>query len=119
MSFRTKLKSVVDHVEGALGCILIDLEGMEIDWFPRDGTEGNLRMIAVELSSLLKKLRMMSVESQDDILEVSMTAGSVTTLARVVSDEYMLVVSLRRDADVSRAQSMLRLVAPFVEREIS
>ena len=75
-------------------------------------------MIAVELSSMLRKLRMTRIEGQAEVDEVSMTIGAVTTLAKIIADEYMLVLSLGESGDVSRGQTMLRLIAPYVEKEI-
>jgi hypothetical protein len=98
--------------------MLIDFEGMEIDWFPRDGTEEPLRMIAVELSTLLRKLRMTRIDDQEEVNEVSLRFGSVTTLAKIIGGEYMLVLSLGESGDVSRGQTMLRLIAPYVEKEL-
>jgi predicted regulator of Ras-like GTPase activity (Roadblock/LC7/MglB family) len=116
--FKQKLTRVVNNIDGAVGCMLIGFDGIAIDSVFRDQEIPQLSAIAVELSNMLDKFRRLQVYDVGDVNEVSITTGSITTLARVVADEYLLVLALDRDADVGRGQTMLRLISPFVEREM-
>lgn len=116
--FRQKLTRVVNNIEGAYGCMLMGFDGIAIDSVFRGEELPQLTAIAVELSNVLDKFRRLQVYDVDDVNEVSLTTGDITTLARVVSDEYLLILALSKDADVGRGQTMLRLIAPFVEREM-
>ncbi|MBA2663357.1 MAG: hypothetical protein H0U74_13800 [Bradymonadaceae bacterium] len=116
--FKQKLTSVVNNVEGSIGCLLIGFDGIPIDSVYRDEELPQMSAIAVELSQLLDKFRRMQSYEVGEVHEVSITAGSVTALAKVVADEYLLILALSAEADVQRGQTMLRLISPFVEKEM-
>jgi predicted regulator of Ras-like GTPase activity (Roadblock/LC7/MglB family) len=116
--FKQKLTRVVSNVEGAHGCMLIGFDGIAIDSVFNGEELPQLSAIAVELSNLLDKFRRLQVYDVGEVNEVSLTTGDITTLARVVADEYLLILAVPKHADVGRGQTMLRLIAPFVEREM-
>ncbi len=117
--FREKLSRVVNNVDGAIGCLLIGFDGIQIDGVYAEEEMVEMAAIAIEVSNLLDKFRRMNLHEVGEVNEVSITTGSVTTLARVVADEYLLVLSMSANSDVNRGQTMLRLISPFVEREMA
>ena len=116
--FKQKLTTVVSNVDGSIGCLLIGFDGIPIDTVYRDEELPQMSAIAVELSNLLDKFRRLQAYDVGEVNEVSITAGSITALAKVVADEYLLILAMTTDADVNRGQTMLRLISPFVEREM-
>lgn len=116
--FKQKLTSVVSNVDGSIGCLLIGFDGIPIDTVYRDEELPQMSAIAVELSNLLDKFRRLQIYDVGEVNELSITAGSVTALAKVVADEYLLILAMNAEADVNRGQTMLRLICPFVEREM-
>lgn len=116
--FKQKLARVVNNIDGAVACMLIGFDGIAIDSVFKGDELPQMGAIAVELTAMLDKFRRLQNYDVGDVNEVSITTGNITTLARVVADEYLLVLALGRDADVGRGQTMLRLISPFVEREM-
>ncbi len=117
--FKEKLSQVVNHVDGTLGCLLIGFDGIPIESLYPDEEIAQMDEVAVELSNLLGKFRRLEENYEmGGVDELSVTIGEITALARVVGDEYMLLLALDQEADVGRGQNMLRLIAPSVEREI-
>jgi predicted regulator of Ras-like GTPase activity (Roadblock/LC7/MglB family) len=116
--FKQKLTSVVNNVDGSIGCLLIGFDGIPIDSVFRDQEFPQMGAIAVELSNMLDKFRRLQIYDVGEVNEVSITAGPMTALAKVVADEYLLILAMSAEADVRRGQTMLRLICPFVEREI-
>lgn len=117
--FKDKLTRVVTNVPGSLGCLLIGFDGIPIDSIFTGKELTEMAAIAVELTNLLGKFRRMNLhDMMGDVNEVSITTGTVTTLARVIAEEYLLVLALGPEADINRGQTMLRLISPFVEREM-
>ncbi|QDG52042.1 hypothetical protein FIV42_15215 [Persicimonas caeni] len=116
--FRQKLTRVVKNVDGSLGCMLIGFDGIPIDSVFSGEELVQMNAVAVELSNLLDKFRRLQIYEVGEVNEVSITLGEVTALARVVASEYLLILALDTDADVNRGQTMLRLIAPYVEREM-
>lgn len=117
--FKEKLKRVIHNVEGSIGCLLIGFDGIQIDSVYAGGDElVEMNAIAIEVSNLLDKFRRMQLHDFGSVNEVSITTGEITTLARVVAEEYLLVLAMNAHADVNRGQTMLRLISPFVEQEM-
>lgn len=116
--FKQKLASVVNNVDGSIGCLLIGFDGIPIDAVYRDQELPQMGAVAVELSNMLDKFRRLQIYDVGEVNEVSITAGSITALAKVVADEYLLILAMAVDSDVKRGQTMLRLISPFVEREM-
>ena len=116
--FKQKLSSVVHHVDGSIGCLLIGFDGIPIDTVYRDKELPQMSAIAVELSNLLDKFRRLQISEVGEVNELSITAGPVTALAKVVAEEYLLILAMTNEADVNRGQTMLRLICPFVEKQM-
>ncbi len=116
--FKQRLTSVVNNVDGAIGCLLIGFDGIPIDTVYSDEELPEMSAIAVEVSNLLDKFRRLQVYEGEEVNELSITVGPITALTKVVADEYLLILAMDADADVNRGQTMLRLISPFVEREI-
>lgn len=116
--FKEKLTRVISNVDGAIGCLLIGFDGIQIDHAYTSRELPEMNAIAIEVSNLLDKFRRMQLHDIGEVNEVSITTGEVTTLARVVADEYLLVLAMSARADVNRGQTMLRLISPFVEKEM-
>lgn len=117
--FKQKLSRVVGNVDGTIGCMLIGFDGIPIDSVFQGEEIPQMNAVAVELSNLLDKFRRLQNYEMGDVNEVSITLGDVTALAHVIADEYLLVLAIDAEADVNRGQTMLRLIAPFVEKEIA
>lgn len=116
--FKQKLTNVVNNVDGSIGCLLIGFDGIPIDTVYRNEELPQMSAIAVEISNLLDKFRRLQAYDVGEVNEVSITAGTITALAKVVAEEYLLILAMTTDADVNRGQTMLRLIAPFVEKEM-
>jgi|TARA_B000000460_G_C21212683_1_gene262988 predicted regulator of Ras-like GTPase activity (Roadblock/LC7/MglB family) len=116
--FKEKLTRVVNNVNGSIGCLLIGFDGIQIDSVYGERELPEMNAIAIEVSNLLDKFRRMKLHDIGEVNEVSITTGEVTALARVVADEYLLVLAMDSHADVNRGQTMLRLISPFVEQEM-
>lgn len=115
--FKQKLTRVVSNIDGAIGCVLMGFDGISIDsYWAQDFPQ--MQAVAVELSNMLDKFRKQQIQDIGDIHEVSITSGDITTLARVVAEEYLLILALSDQADVGRGQTMLRLITPFLEKEM-
>lgn len=116
--FKEKLARVVNNIDGSIGCLLMGFDGIQIDAVFAERELPEMTAIAIEVSNLLDKFRRMNLHEFGQVNEVSITTGEITALAKVVADDYLLVLALESQADVNRGQTMLRLISPFVEREM-
>ena len=116
--FKEKLKRVVTHVDGSIGCVLMGFDGIQIDSVFTQEEMPEMGAIAIEVSNLLGKFRRLKLHEIGQINEVSLTTGTITTLARVIAEDYLLILAVRQGADINRGQTMLRLISPSLEREM-
>ncbi|MBH24832.1 MAG: hypothetical protein CMH57_10335 [Myxococcales bacterium] len=86
--------------------------------FVNKETEGELvNAVAVELSNTFGKLRATSFGA-GGLEEMSLLSGEMAVLARVVQEEYLLLMALKPGADLDQGARMLRLISPWVEQQM-
>jgi predicted regulator of Ras-like GTPase activity (Roadblock/LC7/MglB family) len=120
MSFRPHLQHVCDHVEGAVACALMAIDGIEVETHLADADAAvDLRSLLVEYSGLFRTAAEAAQANQAGGLdELSVTTEKLTAVARVVTPEYFLVVALRPDGNHGKARYLLRVTAPKVKAEL-
>ncbi|MFB6263040.1 MAG: hypothetical protein ABEL76_05365 [Bradymonadaceae bacterium] len=116
--FREDLARAVRHVDGSIGCLLIGFDGIPVEKMYPDGELQDMDAVAVELTNLLDEFRRLQSDQLGDVDEAAITLGDITALAKIVDEEYLLMLVLDDSADVDRARRALRLIAPSVESEI-
>ena len=73
----------------------------------------DITTVGMELSVILKDIARASVQLEAGTAhEVAIQAEKVTTLVRMVNEEYFVAVALRPDGNYGKARFMLRLAAP-------
>jgi len=120
--FKDHMNKALNHVPDAMGCTLIGFDGIPIATvFSEDGraAEGHLLTMSVEATGLLRKMHRMSKEDELPFVEeMSLISDVVTTLAKVVQQEYLLVLALKPGADLEVGRRMLGLLTPWIESEM-
>lgn len=110
------------YVDGAQACMLIGFDGIPIaSAFARDDSQiaDDLSGVAVEVANLLGQLNRAAVGSEIGfVAEVSLVADKVAALARVVGDEYLLILAVDHSTDKDKGSRVLRLIAPWIEEQL-
>jgi predicted regulator of Ras-like GTPase activity (Roadblock/LC7/MglB family) len=120
MSFRTHLESVVNQVDGALGCSIMGFDGIAVETYQKEEAgELELNGAWVEYANLLSQLRQAAeLLKTGEVQEVSVNTESVLTLMRLVSPEYFLVLALRADGNYGKGRYVLRVTSPKIRAEL-
>ncbi len=120
MSFRTHLESVVNQVEGALGCSVMGFDGISVETHQKEeAAELELNGTWVEYANVLSQLRQAAeLLKTGEIQEISVNTESVLTIMRLVSPEYFLVLALRADGNYGKGRYVLRVTAPKILAEL-
>ncbi len=120
--FQDGLNKALKHVPGARGCMLIGFDGIPIAsvYTEQEQTpEAQLVALSAEAANLLRKMHRMAADGELAYIgELSLSSERMTALARVVHREYLLVLALSPEADLNAGRRMLRLLAPWIEREM-
>ena len=118
--FRDTIREVVDGVDGAQAGILMDFEGITVDSYAKAGSAFDVAVIGAELSVILKSIKR-AAESLEagGAREIAFTADKVTTLVRLVNDEYFVALALDPGGNVGKGRYLLRLAAPKLLEELA
>jgi len=117
--FRENLERALQHVDKASACHLIGIDGIPVaSVFAEEEAAGSLSPLVVELSNTIGLMQRSSGDEVADLREVSLVLDHVTVVARIVAEEYLLVLMLSPGADVGKGAQMLRLLSPWIEREM-
>ncbi len=109
--FKQALQDVVDHVEGGLGALLMGFDGIAVDHYAPEGYD--VETLGMELSVVLNDARKAALSldaGRTD--EVAFKAEKLTTVVRILNEEYFMVVALKPEGNLGKARFLLRLAAP-------
>lgn len=111
--FREVLTEVVAGVDGALGAVVMGTDGILLDQVAGDPAGGDIEALAMELSVVLREVRKAAQQIDAGATEEVMVRGaSLTTLIRVLNDEYFVALALPPTASIGKGRFLLRRAAP-------
>jgi predicted regulator of Ras-like GTPase activity (Roadblock/LC7/MglB family) len=117
MPFSDILKEVVGGTEGALGALIVGLDGIPVEEYSVSG-EMDLQSMTVEYSSLLKEIEKGSQAAQmGTTREVSVLAEKAMIMLRRLNDEYFFVLILKPEGNFGKGRFLLRMSVPKLLKE--
>ena len=118
--FREVLQEVVDGTEGGLAGLLMDADGIAIDQYTRNATDFDVESVGMEYSVVLKSIinaaQMLETGSAN---EVAVTSDRLTTLIRLIGEQYFVAVTLAPGGNLGKARFLLRTRAETLAQELS
>ncbi len=119
MSFRQHLQGLCKNVDGAVGCALMAVDGIEVETHLEDAGQADLRSLLIEYATLFRgATEAARTYGAGEVSELSIATDQLLTVARMVSPEYFMVVALRPDGNYGKARYLLRVLAPKVRTEL-
>jgi predicted regulator of Ras-like GTPase activity (Roadblock/LC7/MglB family) len=117
MSFSDIMKEVVNGTEGALGAMVVGLDGIPVEEFTLS-SEMDLQSMTVEYSALLKEIEKGSQASQmGSTKEVTVITDKAMIMLRRLNDEYFFVLVVKPDGNFGKGRFLLRMSAPKLLKE--
>lgn len=117
MSFSDILKEVVNGTEGALGALVVGVDGIPVDEFSVQG-DLDLQPMTVEYATLLKEIEKGSRAAHlGSTKEVTVIAERAMIMLRRLNDEYFLVLVIRPDGNFGKGRFLLRMSVPKLLKE--
>ncbi len=118
--FDETLKSIVDRTDGAVGALIMGLDGIPVARIDKPDVGFDIDVIAAEFTALIRKV----LRSAEDVAvgplhELIVTAEQHTFLIKPITAEYFLVLALRESRGVGRARFELRKAQLVLEEEFS
>src|SRR5712672_656657 len=106
--FKEAIRDVVEGTDGASAGILMDFEGIAVDSYVK-GEGVDINAVGAEYSVILKSIQR-ATESLETggAREVSIQSEKLTTIVRILNDEYFLALTLSPDANFGKGRYLLR-----------
>jgi predicted regulator of Ras-like GTPase activity (Roadblock/LC7/MglB family) len=117
MSFSDILKQVVNGTEGALGALVVGLDGIPVEEYAVS-SEIDLQSMTVEYSSLLKEIEKGSqTADMGSTKEVTVIADKAMIMLRRLNNEYFFVLVMRPNGNFGKGRFLLRMSVPKLLKE--
>ncbi|MBK7996966.1 MAG: roadblock/LC7 domain-containing protein [Blastocatellia bacterium] len=122
MVFSELLKQIVNKVEGAVGVLIMGLDGIAIEQQIENTAnyDGQLSIIAAAYATLLRNsMRTSSDVGVGSLQEMTVISGNLTLVIKLINPEYFLLVALGPNGNVGRARFELRKAQLLLEEEFA
>jgi len=117
MPFSDILKEVVNGTEGALGALIVGLDGIPVEEYSVSN-DMDIQSMTVEYSSLLKEIEKGSQAAQmGSTKEVTVLAEKAMIMLRRLNDEYFFVLILKPEGNFGKGRFLLRMSVPSLLKE--
>jgi predicted regulator of Ras-like GTPase activity (Roadblock/LC7/MglB family) len=117
MSFTDILKDVVNGTEGALGALVVGVDGIPVEEFSLS-QDLDLQSMTVEYSSLLKEIEKGSQSAQlGSTKEVTVIADKAMIMLRRLNEEYFMVLIIDPQGNFGKGRFLLRMSVPKILKE--
>lgn len=117
MSFSDILKDVVNGTEGAMGALVVGLDGIPVEEYSVS-EEMDLQSMTVEYSALLKEIEKGSQAAElGTTREVTVVADKALIMLRRLTDEYFLVLIIKPEGNFGKGRFLLRMSVPKLLKE--
>ena len=107
--FKSVLKEIVENVDGGVASVLMGFDGIAVDGYKKQDSLFSAEDIGMEYSVVLEQIkqatRMLEIGSAT---EVSIFAEHMTTVIRMLSDEYFVAVVVVPTGNVGKARFLMR-----------
>ena len=117
MPFADILREVVNGTEGALGALVVGVDGIPVEEFSL-AQDLDLQSMTVEYSTLLKEIEKGSQSAQlGTTNEVTVMADKAMIMLRRLNDEYFMVLIIKPEGNFGKGRFLLRMSVPKLLKE--
>ncbi len=117
--FKEAIRDVVEGTDGGIAGVLMDFEGIAVDSYVK-GESVDINAVGAEYSVILKSIQR-ATESLEagGAREIAIQSDKVTTLIRILNDEYFLALALSPDGNFGKCRYLMRTAAPKLIEQLS
>lgn len=111
--FQDMLREVVEGTEGAIAGLLMGFDGITVDSYSRDGGQLNVETLGSEYSVILGQIKQAAEALElGSAHEVSVQAENMTTVIRLLNNEYFVALAVAPNGNFGKGRYLLRVQAP-------
>jgi len=120
--FQEILKDVVDRTEGGIAGVVMGFDGITVDSYLNEASGHLLEVetVGMEYSVILKEIRK-AAEMLDAgaAKEVAIQAERLTTVIRLINDEYFVALAMKPEGNFGKARFLLRTSASKLAQDLT
>ncbi len=117
--FGDKLEETVKSISGGQAGILMGFDGIPVDTYAANESL-DIETVGMEFSVVLRDVRKAAELLETGIAEeLTVRTEKLSTIIRVVNDEYFVALALSPDGNLGKARYLLRLLAPDFNKDLS
>ena len=120
MGFREDLLAICGRVDGALAASLMGFDGIAIETHEGKAPDGlDVQTLLIEYSGIISQVRQAAETLQmGKASEVSIRTEKLVAVARPLTPDYFVVLTMSPDANVGRARYELRVAGPKLAAQL-
>lgn len=111
--FKEILQDIVERTDGGIAGLLMASDGIAIDQYAAGDGPFDIESVGMEYSVVLKGVQraaeMLDTGTTD---EISVKTERLTTVVRMLSEEYFVAVTVEPGGNVGKARYLMRVKAP-------
>ncbi len=118
--FQDVLRELVEGTDGAVASLLMGFDGITVDSYSRDPSTFNVESVGSEYSVVLGQIKQAAAMLDlGAAQEVAVRAENMTTLIRLLNDEYFVAMTIEPAGNFGKARYLLRMQAPMLLEKLS
>jgi predicted regulator of Ras-like GTPase activity (Roadblock/LC7/MglB family) len=107
--FQNVLKDIVENTDGAVASVLMGFDGITVDSYVVDSSELNVETIGMEYTVALSQIRQAAeLLEMGTAREVAVQAENMTTVMRLLNDEYFIALAILPSGNFGKGRFLLR-----------
>lgn len=113
--FREILQDLVERTDGGVAGLLMASDGIAIDQYSTGESPFDIESVGMEYSVVLKGVqRAAEMLDAGETEEVSVRTERLTTVVRMLTDEYFVALAVEPGGNLGKARYLLRTSAPTI-----
>jgi predicted regulator of Ras-like GTPase activity (Roadblock/LC7/MglB family) len=118
--FQDVLRGLVERTDGAIASLLMGFDGITVDSYTRATDTLNMESVGSEYSGVLGQIKQAaSMLELGETREVAVRAENLTTVIRLLNEEYFVAMALSPTANLGKARYLMRIEAPVLLEKLS
>jgi predicted regulator of Ras-like GTPase activity (Roadblock/LC7/MglB family) len=110
--FKTILREVVENTDGAVASILMGFDGITVDSYVAEASGIDMETVGSEYSQVLSQIKQAAqLLDMGTAREVAVQAENMTTVMRLINDEYFVALAISPTGNIGKARFLLRMQA--------
>ncbi|MCC7534800.1 MAG: hypothetical protein IT379_01230 [Deltaproteobacteria bacterium] len=111
--FSDYLRDVVHGTDGGFAGLLMGFDGIAVEQYAREDASVDIATVGMEFSHIISQIRKAAEMLDAGVTrEIAIQAEKMTTVVRVLNDEYFLALALEPTGNVGKGRYLLRIAAP-------